>query len=292
MVKTYGLHDDLMFSNISDIDYDNDLLYILDGSLLKLKFINSNNKVTKTLSFKRGRGPGEFTFMIDKFEVFQDSLLFFVDMREIEKYSISGEYITTLKMPFQIFDIENVKDSVLLLNTVNGEKNILYYINSEGKLLDSIDVPFDKKGFHLGFPAICHVSDDKYVYLASPYETRILKMDLQGNVIWEYMDNNAQFIKKPEFNQSGKRISIYQKKGWSSLWEDAQYIYASTFNVTKKNAMKAILVLDKHFGKLKTIFHTPEYINMKSFLNRKKIYQKVLDPEKGTYLAEVTLDWR
>jgi hypothetical protein len=56
--------------------------------------------------------------------------------------------------------------------------------------------------------------------------------------------------------------------------------------------MKAILILDKQSGKLKTIFHTPEYINLESFLNGKKIYQKVLDPEKGTYLAEVTLDWR
>lgn len=290
-LKTYGLHNDLNFSDIADIIYDNNLLYIADGQLLKLKAINTNNQVVKSYSFKRGRGPGEFTFMMGPFEVFKDSLLFFIDEREIEKFSYNGVYLNTFKFPFKLYGIESVKDSVLLLNAVNEGKNILYVMNSEGMLVDSIAIPFEAEDFQFGFPAIWHVSDDNYVYLASPFETRIVKMDLQGKIIWDYRDKNARFVNIPEFHQKGKTVGIYQTKGWTSLWEDSQYIYGSTFNVTEQNAEKAVIVLDKQSGNLQTIVNTTEYIYMKSFFNGKKIYRKTIDPENGIYVAEVIIKW-
>jgi len=275
-LHTYGDNSDNIMGDITDFDFYNNNLYILDRQQKKIFEFGISGNLIKKINLRSGKGPGDFTIGLISFKVLNDSVIALADqmLKSIQFISDNYKYLGSIKLSFDPYSIY-YSDSLLYVSG-NADDNIIYVFDLQGKiqrkvlpqfLMNSQPTPW--------FPVITFDDKGNSIYAANPYKSEIIKWNKFDR--WKFT-SNEDLVDPPIIV---RKRGMGQYKGWMGLFVFKKYLFASTYNVekNKKEALPPrIIVINKENGKLILQSNVTEPFFAKAYLNGEYVFKLNFEP--------------
>jgi len=242
---------------------------------LIMHFTDEAGNKQKTLTFKRGKGPGEVE-AISLIRV-QNQLIYMYDVarQKVSMFDLDGAYIDEIAMSKEMgmFGVMDFMDKTMYYHAYFGKKLSKVELE-QGQMLKSIDhekPSFDPKDiggkdFEQGI--IRADSFDKKIYISyyiEPYRIEVYDTDLKlERVLTREL---PEVYEKMKFDSNG---GVNGNMLVSSLETDARYIYAP------------------FGGGQRTIINSPQDIKIEGIT--KKFYISVFDKKTNTCVKEIHIE--
>ena len=232
ILRTYDVDKLLMINPINNIGiYDNMIFYWSEeNDYLLLNFKDLSKNIKKSISFEKGKGPGEIS-SINQTKVTEKKIIIFDSTRKLlQFYDLEGQFIDEFQIKnFEIGSMFDILENTLYVTgmlknqvtKIDLKKNIIKKVPFKVQYKKIADL--EKKGFRI---SPIHIDrKTKNVYISSyilPYEINIYNNDL---------DNIGKLKRKIEKTLYHK--FIYNKVGASgsimvsNMLSDDQYLYVS-----------------------------------------------------------------
>ena len=125
-IQTYDIirlasSDSILTGEISDIEFYNDHIFILDKKNNNLQIFNLKGEFIRQLS-KTGRGPGEYLYLNDIEVNSQGIYLLDYSQQKIILYDFELHFQKEFHFPFYVSEFRCINDNIIIYSEKNGEK--------------------------------------------------------------------------------------------------------------------------------------------------------------------------
>ena len=174
-----------------------DTIFVSDGSTQKLVAFNLSGEILWATA-GIGEGPGYFTG-VSQLTVLSDKLAV-INLRSarIDLFNFSGDWLQSITA-LNIYDVQNVNDSLFLAVKQTSEEGCILLLNSDGEMVSSFGAWEEHMdGWSANRDLHCAVFNGEFLVLTSYYSDRIEIYDiLEQNRILEFSRSLPIDIPKP-----------------------------------------------------------------------------------------------
>lgn len=272
-LQTYGDNTENIMSNIGDLDFYHNDLYILDyGQMIIFQFDLTGRLINK-IKLRSGRGPGEFTMGLMSLKVLNDSLIAVADqilksVQLISHRNANYKYIKSIKLDFNPYKIFYLNS--LLYISGDAYDYILHVFDLNGNIKKKILSQYLSNNQPTPWYSELVIDNDNSIYATDPYKSEITKWNKVNK--WKFT-STKNLIEPPIIIGKG---GMGQLKGWTNLFVFKKYLIASTYNLNsykERENLPQIIIIDKNNGKLIMQKSVQNPFKVKSYLNGDYIFK-------------------
>lgn len=276
-----------------DFEVENNCFYVADWDFLKITVLDSENRVVRTISLMKGRGPGEVIWPEDMSVSSNKIFILHGFGRQVSFFDTSGVFLRSFKVQPQANKIHASKDRVYLIGVDPKTKDTCHTYNLDGKKVSSsvpVFEPDEKNKKYLNHVGLLLFTPSDYFFEGDT----LWVISKFKNEIKAYMDNeeimtihgpdNVVVSPDIEVRKNDQRTAVASRLfSPTDLAVDKNLVYVSVWNpkllkhffhIYNKKSGELIATKVESFSK-NTAFVFFEYFNNYFYFYKKSGINKV-----------------